>query len=344
MAKRCKASDIKVGVVGYGGAFNMGKGHLKEMAQAGMTPSAVAEIDPARLEAAAGDFPGIGLYNSVGEMLGKSDVDLVTIITPHNTHAALACQCLRAGRHVVVEKPFAITTAECDRMIAAARKHKVMLSTYHNRHWDGCIVQAVKAIRGGAIGEVVRVEAHMGSWGRPRDWWRSSKSISGGILYDWGVHQMEYTLQIVDARIVEVSGFFKTGVWAPKVAWKADTNEDEGFVVVRYAGGAWSTLTITSLDANPKPGWIEVTGTKGTYLMDYNTHTIITPKAGGRKVTRTGPNPPGQWEKYYANVADHLARGAKLVISPEWARRPVHVLDLACRSAAAGKALRAKHS
>jgi predicted dehydrogenase len=219
-----------------------------------------------------------------------------------------------------------------------------MLSTYHNRHWDGCILRAVKAIRGGAIGEVVRVEAHMGSWGKPGDWWRSSKSISGGILYDWGVHQMEYTLQIVDAEIIEVAGFVKTGVWAPKVRWKDDTNEDEGFVVVRYANGAWSTLTITRLDANPKPGWIEVTGTKGTYLMESRTWTIITPKAGGGKVTRTGANPPGRWEKYYRNVADHLAAGAKLVITPEWARRPVHVLDLACRSAAAGKALRAKYA
>jgi len=344
MAKRRKASEIKVGVVGYGGAFNMGRSHLHEMAAAGMTPSAVAEIDPARLEAAAGDFPGIGLYNSVAEMLRKSDVDLVTIITPHNTHARLAIQCLRAGRNVVVEKPFAITTAECDRMIATARRHKVMLSTYHNRHWDGCILRAVKAIRGGAIGDVVRVEAHMGSWGRPRDWWRSSKSISGGILYDWGVHLMEYTLQIVDAKIAEVSGFARKGVWASKVKWGRDTNEDEGFLTVRYANGAWSSLMITSLDAKAKPGWLEITGTKGTYVFDYKTYTRITPSAGGGKVTRTGANPPSKWANYYANVADHLARGAKLVITPEWARRPVHVLDLACRSAAAGKALRAKYA
>jgi len=344
MARQRKASEIKVGVVGYGGAFNMGRSHLKEMAAAGMTPAAVAEIDPARLEAAAADFPGIGLYGSVGQMLRESDVNLVTIITPHNTHAQLACQCLRAGRGVVVEKPFAITTAECDRMIATARRNKVMLSTYHNRHWDGCILQAVKTIRGGAIGDVVRVEAHMGAWGKPRDWWRSSKSVSGGILYDWGVHLMEYTLQIVGAKIVEVSGFARKGVWGPQVKWRADTNEDEGFLTVRYANGAWSTLMITSLDANPKPGWLEITGTRGTYVFDYKTYTLITPGAGGEKVTRTGPNPPSGWEKYYANVADHLARGAKLVITPEWARRPVHVLDLAGRSAAAGKSLRAKYA
>ncbi len=131
-----KAQEIKVGVIGYGGAFDMGRKHLLEMMRAKMTPVAVADIDPSRLEIARGDFPDIETYTSVSSMLKKSDVDLVTIITPHNTHAALALQCLNAGKGVVCEKPLAITTAECDRMIAAARKNRVVLSTYHNRHWD----------------------------------------------------------------------------------------------------------------------------------------------------------------------------------------------------------------
>ncbi|KPK86394.1 MAG: dehydrogenase [Phycisphaerae bacterium SM23_33] len=342
MPRRVRPSDIEVGVIGYGGAFNMGRGHLQEMAAAGMTPKAVADTDPRRLEAAAKDFPGIETYPSAAEMLRKSAVSLVAIITPHNTHARLALQCLRAGRHVVVEKPFAITTAECDAMIRAARKGRRLLSTYHNRHWDGCILQAVKRIRSGAIGEVVRVEAHMGSWGRPGDWWRSSKSISGGILYDWGVHLLEYTFQIIDADIVEVSGHFKTGFWAPKTKWKSDTNEDEGFLLVRYAGGAWSTLCISHLDSNPKPGQVEVTGTKGSYVFDYRTYQLITHRGPATVVTKGG-NPPSQHAKYYQNVADHLSRGRPLVITAEWARRPVHVLDLTCRSAAAGRALPVKY-
>lgn len=89
MKKFAKASDIKVGVIGYGGAFNMGKAHLAEMKKAGMTPVAVAELDKSRLEVATKDFPGIETYLSVDEMLKKSDVNLVAIITPHNTHAKL---------------------------------------------------------------------------------------------------------------------------------------------------------------------------------------------------------------------------------------------------------------
>ena len=188
MPKFKKAKDIKVGVIGYGGAFNMGKGHLNQMKQAGMTPVAVAEIDESRLKVAEEDFPGIETYNSVSKMLKNSDINLVSIITPHNTHAKLAIQCLRAGVSVVCEKPLAITTKECDQMIAEAKKKKLVISTYHNRHWDGCILEAVKQIVDKkVIGDIVRIEAHMGGYSQPKDWWRSSKSVSGGILYDWGV-------------------------------------------------------------------------------------------------------------------------------------------------------------
>ncbi|MBI4977485.1 MAG: Gfo/Idh/MocA family oxidoreductase [Spirochaetes bacterium] len=337
------AADIKVGVIGYGGAFNMGRGHLNEMKKAGMTPVAVAEIDETRLAEARKDFPGIETYNSVAKMLSTSNVDIITIITPHNTHAKLALQCLKAGKSVVCEKPFAITTAECDAMIAEAKKKNLLLTTYHNRHWDGCVMQGLKTIKSGAIGDIVRIEAHMGKWGKPRDWWRSSKTISGGIMYDWGVHILEYSLQILNDDIKEVTGFAKYGFWGPKITWKKDANEDEGYAVVRFAKGEWLTIALTAIDSNPKRGMIEITGTKGSYIMDHNTWEVIKSNDDGSVTISKGNNPPSEWWRYYQNVADHLVKGTKLVITAEWARRPIHILDLADKSAKAGKALAAKY-
>ena len=345
MAKFRKASDIKVGVVGYGGAFNMGRGHLNEMKRAGMTPVAVAEIDAERLKVAAEEFPGIQTYPSLTQMLKKSQVNVITLITPHNTHAKLALEALRAGRHVCCEKPLAITTAECDRMVAAAKRSKVVLTTYHNRHWDGCILQAVKTIHSAKkpIGDIVRIEAHMGGYGKPGNWWRSSKSISGGILYDWGVHLLEYSLQLIDSDIAEVSGYRKQGFWAPRTAWKKDTNEDEGFAIVRFASGQWLTLTISHIDSKPKEGWLEITGTKGTYVFHGGGWKMITHGRNNETVTAEGKNPDGEGWRFYQNVADHLVKGKKLVITPEWSRRPIHILDLADRSAEAGRAMKAKY-
>lgn len=339
-----QSSDIKVGVVGYGGAFNMGRAHLKEMQAAGMTPVAVAEIDPARLAVAEDDFPGIGTFPTVEEMLRKSDADLIVLITPHNTHAPLALKCLRAGRHVVCEKPLAITTAEVDSMLAAAKKSGVMLSTYHNRHWDGCILKAVEAIKKkNAIGEVVRIEAHMNGYGQPGDWWRTSRSISGGILYDWGVHLLEYSLQLIDAKMTEVSGFAREGFWAPKTKWKNDCNEDEGFCVVRFDSGQWLSLSISHIDSKGKDSILEITGTEGTYLLNHQQYQILKKKNGVLR-TEAGPNPPGESAKYYQNVRDHLVDGTELVITGEFSRRPIHILDLAGKSAKTGKAIRTKYA
>ncbi|PCJ60866.1 MAG: dehydrogenase [Planctomycetota bacterium] len=339
-----KAKDIKVGVVGYGGAFNMGKGHLNEMKHAGMTPIAVVEIDAARRKVAEEEFPGIETYSSVSQMLKKSEVNLVTLITPHNTHAKLALECLSAGRHVVSEKPLAITTAECDSMIKKAKQKNLMLSTYHNRHWDGCILTAKKQIqKQKLIGDIYKVEAHMGAYGQPGDWWRSSKSISGGILYDWGVHLLEYSLQLIQSEITEVSGYAKKGFWAGKTAWKKDTNEDEALATVRFKNGTWLNLCVTTLDSNPKPGQIEITGTKGSYIMTGTDYTIVQHRSG-KKIVTSGKNIANKWDEYYKDISSHLSKGTKLTITPEWSRRPIHILDLANKSAKENRAIKAKYS
>ena len=338
-----KPADVKVGCVGYGGAFNMGRQHLNEMAKAGMTPAVVCEINPERRKVAEQEFPGIQTFASVAEMLKKSDVNLLAVITPHNTHGKLALQCLKAGRHVVLEKPMAVTTAECDAMIAEAKKRKLVVSTYHNRHWDGCILEAMDRIGKGQIGDLVRVECRMGYYGSPGEWWRCSKSISGGVLYDWGVHLLEYALQAIKSDIVEVSGFAHNGHWAPTSPWKQDTIEDEANAVVRFKNGCMLTLRISQIEGNGKRGLVEFTGTKGQYVLEGGTFELFSHPKNGETIVVKGKNQEGAGWKFYQNVADHLTKGEPLVITGEWARRPIHILDLAGRSAKLGKAIPAKH-
>ena len=343
-----ETKTIHCGVIGYGGAFNMGRAHLNQMKQAGMTPAAVCEIDPARLAVATTDFPGIATFATAEEMLAESDVELVTIITPHNTHAPLAIQCLKAGRHVVSEKPLAITTAECDAIIAAAETSGKMASTYHNRHWDGHVLSAVDAIvKEGKIGDVVRIDIYWGGRGEPRDWWRSDRAISGGILYDWGVHLLEYALQLVPGQTVtEVTGFAHNGYWlaraTEKKPWHANANEDEARLIARLSGGGSIELIVSSIDAVGRANTFEVIGTGGHYAMNFGGWKI-TKKDGGKTTTEAGGNRPEEGAKFYENIFAHLTRGEPLIITPQYARRMIHVLDLAVQSAKAGKALAAKY-
>ncbi len=338
-------AEIKVGVVGYGGAFNMGRQHLNEMRAAGMTPVAVTEVDAKRLAVATQDFPGIETYGSVKDMLARSKVDLVTVITPHNTHAPLGLEILGAGRHCVLEKPMAITTAECDAMIAAAKDKGVIVSTYHNRHWDGWILKALEIVRAGTIGDVVRVDLHMGSHNAPHAWWRSSRSISGGILYDWGVHLLEYALQVIPSPITEVSGYAHEGYWSAQAGhpYPKDANEDEAQVTVRFASGQRVNLRLSSIDTTPERGFMKITGTKGAHLIEWNDYETTVALPGGLIQTTRGKNPDGQGHKFYENIAAHLTRGEALVITGEWARRPIHILDLGVQSAKQGRALPVVH-
>ena len=340
MSAFASAAEIKVGVIGYGGAFNMGRAHLQQMQLAGMTPLAVVELNEERLAVAREEFPGIQTYTTVEAMLAESDVNLVTLITPHDTHTSLALQCLRAGKHVCVEKPMAVTTDDCREMAAEAEARGLVVTTYHNRHWDGCILKARRQILDERlIGDVVRIEACNGRHGLPGSWWRSSKSVSGGVLYDWGVHLTEYALQLIDDEMVEVFGVAHRGRWNSECSWGEDTNEDEATAVVRFKGGAMFTLRVSQLEAEPPEFAVKVTGTHGCYSFSPHGGYRVVSFQNGERFEANGKEQESEGWRYYQNVADHLVDDAALIITAAWSTRPIHVLDLACRSAAEGRTL-----
>ena len=327
--------QIKVGTIGYGGAFNMGKHHLNEMVQnKGFVPTAVCDVDPERVLAATKDFPGIETYTDIATMLRKSQVELLVVILPHNLHAKAALQCMHSGRHVVVEKPFAVTVEECDAMIAAAKKHKVVLSTYHNRHWDACIITIMKHLS--KIGRPFRWESFNGGYKEPAEWWRSYKEISGGVIYDWGAHFVEWMLQVMDYEMLEVAGF------QVKEVWKKSTNEDELEAVVRFKGNAVASHTASDITLAGKD-MIRITGTKGAIIASHATVDVYTRNDAGEKIRTSVKMEPGRNLDYYKNLHDHMLHGKTLIITPELARRVIQVLDYAGKSARQGSALKAKY-
>ncbi|MBN2308342.1 MAG: ThuA domain-containing protein, partial [Candidatus Hydrogenedentes bacterium] len=117
--RRPQPKPLKVGTIGYSDLFSMGKLHLTSLRDsAGFEPVAVCELVERHRKRAEEEIPGVKSYSSVKQMLNKSDVELLVIVTEHNKHAQLAIQCLGAGRHVVTEKPFSVTVKEADAMIA----------------------------------------------------------------------------------------------------------------------------------------------------------------------------------------------------------------------------------
>lgn len=328
---------LKAAVIGYGGAYNMGKAHLDLMQAAGMVPAAVVEIDPERLAVATQDFPGIELYDSVDTFLSNSDANVVAVITPHDTHADLGLRCLRAGKHVVMEKPMAITGAECDALIDAAKAKDLLVTTFHNRHWDGCILRAKKVILDEKrIGSVYRIDLDVGIRGQIADWWRSSNRISGGALYDWGVHLLEYSFQVVRGKPLEVSGYRHHGYW--KTRWNEDTIDDEIGAMIRLDDGAVIQLKVTTLDPQTGRNMVTFYGTEGSYGFDMDGYELLL-RENGVETAERGPNPPGEQTRFYPNIADAIQGKDSLVITPEYAASFIRIIELCHRSALEGRTL-----
>jgi predicted dehydrogenase len=324
---------IRAGLVGYGGAFNMGRHHAEGMQKTGvMKVVAVCDPDPKRREAAKQELPGVSTFASVGAMLRGADFDLAIIITPHNSHARLALQCLRARKHVILEKPMCITVREATAMIEAAKRSKVMLSVYHNRRWDGDYLAIREVIAKGLIGDVFHLEAFGGGYGHPGHWWRSNKRISGGAFYDWGAHFVDWVLGIIPEKIVNVTGFFH------KRVWKDVTNEDQVRAVVRFANGAVADVQLSNIARAGKPRW-RILGTKGAIVDEGGGSLRVTTDVQGMSAQMEVKHKQGEWHKYYENIAAHLTKGAPLIVKAEQARRVIEVIEYAERSSKAGRSL-----
>jgi len=322
---------VKAAVVGYGPAFGMGKYHAESMKATGVIEVvAVCDPDPKRLKAARNEMGDVRTYDDVRKLAKDKDVQLAAVVVPHNVHCAVALPLLKAGKHVVVEKPFALTIKECDRMIEAAEKAGVTLSVFHNRRQDGDFLAVKDIISQGYIGDVFHFEATSGGYSRPGEWWRSNKKISGGLFYDWGAHFVDWVLQLMPGKIKTVSGQFQ------KRVWKHTTNEDHVEAYVKFDSGAIAHIQLSDIAAASKPKWY-ILGTEGA-IVDTGREgkfTVYT-RARDRVASFEVEHYKTVWN-YYDMLADHLIKGAPNPVTPQSARRVIAMIELAERSSKTGK-------
>ena len=324
---------LKVGVIGYGGAFNMGRHHLNEMKNAGFIPVAACDIDPARSAAAEREFPGIQNYTSIDTMLKQTDAELLTVILPHAAHAKAAVEVLNSGRHCIVEKPMAISSDEVHAMIGAAEKNQRLLSVYHNRRWDGDFLVIEEIIRHRKLlGDIFKIETGMSHFASPGSWWRSSKEISGGLHYDWGAHLLFWALALMDGPIESVMATTQ------KRLWYHVSNEDHVEAHIRFKNGATLDFEISSIAALPRPRW-RILGTRGAILdhWDDNAFQLALHDRGITSEPQRIKYRPSQGYRYYENIADHLGLDDPLEITAQKAGRVIHVLHAIDTSARSGK-------
>lgn len=306
---------IKGSVIGYGAQGILHATLLK--GTDGIELVAICDIIPERCEVARQDFENVQIYSNIDHMLDDTNIDLVVVVLPHNLHADVAIQCSKAGKHVIVEKPMCITVKEANDMILAAKENNRMLSVYHNRRWDADFLTLKRIVNDGLIGEVFRVEIWDGGYyqGNPFEW-RRQKTKSGGLFYDWGVHYLDWLLQLVQYPIINVTGFCYDKVWTNI------SNEDHAEVTIRFANGVKATVihsTITTINREYWTLW----GSKGAITGGRNGITVSLPQGKQPIEIEPGLNLTG----YYDNIVNHLTKGEKLIVKAEEARRVICVIE-----------------
>jgi predicted dehydrogenase len=329
---------LDVGLLGYGA---IAKAHTTSInATSGLAVAGVCDLSVSRRELASREL-GVATYDSLDAMLGESDIGLVLVGTPPSHHADPVVASLRAGKHVVCEKPFAITVEDVDRMLDAAVGARRVLTVYQSRRWDPDFIALRETVRSGSIGESFYMESFIGGFDHPCDYWHSHEPISGGMIYDWGSHYFDWVLQLFGGAVTSVSAV------AQKRVWHDVTNADQVRVDLTFDGGEQATFMQSDVAAALKPKWY-LLGTHGAVVGDWRPGadppadlpaviTISRPSAGGLDV-ETPALAPRDETGFYRNLADHIAWGEPLAVLPDESRRTVAVMEAATQSIALGGA------
>lgn len=184
-------NKIGVGLIGYGLGGRVFHAPYVQ-ASPGLSLRAVVSRNPAKVHA---DLPGVVVLPTVDDLLGQSGIDLVIVCSPDAFHADHALAALDAGKHVLVDKPFATSLADATRVARRAEARGKLLTVFHNRRWDADFLTLKRLIREGRLGRIVQFESCFDRW-RPEPAANWKEAREGGSWLDLGPHLVDQALQL----------------------------------------------------------------------------------------------------------------------------------------------------
>ena len=217
--------------------------------------------------------------------------DLVVVAAPNREHVPLGLAAVKAGLHLVVDKPLAASVADAQRLADAAEARGVVASVFHNRRWDGDFLTLKRLVSEGSLGELVRVESRFDRW-RPEvdvDRWREggAPEEAGGLLFDLGPHLIDQALELLGPA---------RSVYAEVRRLRPSAQvDDDVFLGLEHVSGVRSQLWATMLAAQPGPR-LRVLGSRAAYVkwgLDVQEDAL---RAGARPRDHGfGEEPPEAW-------------------------------------------------
>ncbi len=324
------SAPIRTGIVGFG---RVAEGHLKCLHEHEdrFAVEAVCDLTPARREAAtAAGIPQA--YEDLEEFLA-SGVELVYITTHSSTHYQLAKPCLKAGRHIVIEKPITLDADEVAELFSLARERDLVAYPWHNRRFDKDYQAVRRIIAEHDIGDFLRVENRTAG-NRPavgfgvadfNQQWRITADLGGGTLWDFGPHWVDQVLDLVPGTVVGVLGQVRHVRWGDA--------EDFFHITLLFDHGAHVVAGKVDVAFHSFPKWL-IYGSEATVWSEAGMGSAAHWRRDDEEHVLHDPGPAPDMT---ANVADVIRGEASPLITMDQALRTARVLDAARASAAVGK-------
>jgi len=338
-------SPVRVALIGYGYAGKTFHAPLIRSVP-GLELVVVVSRDASKVNA---DMSGVDVVATPHDVMTNPDIDLVVIASPNDTHAPLARAALQAGKHVVVDKPFAIDLSQARELAALAAEQDRVLSVFQNRRWDSDFLGVCQTMADGLLGEVRHFESHIDRY-RPevRARWREQQGPGSGIWYDLGPHLIDQVLLLFGApeRVMASLAVLRDG---GEVA-------DWAHVVLEY-GARRVILHASMLVAGGSPRFT-LHGTRASLVKmraDRQEAQLLSGMQPGSEswgddpdelllydakgdVTRL-PVSAGDQRRYYAALRDAVTGYGGNPVTPLQAVTVMAVLEAAIESAASGRAV-----
>jgi scyllo-inositol 2-dehydrogenase (NADP+) len=281
------------------------------------------------------DHPGVRVVASAAELLEDPAVELVVVAAPNAVHHELAAAALRAGRHVVVDKPFTLSTAEADDLIVLAESQGRLLSVFQSRRWDGDFLTVRRCLEAGPLG---RVSSFSSRYDRfrpaPKGGWKEQDVPGSGLLWDLGPHLIDQALQLF--------GLPET-VWADLAVQRPGV-EAVDWVQLVLGYGRLRVLLHAGMEVRDPGPRFEVHGDRGSLLtwgLDRpEVEAILTTEVDGLQVRGRLAGVPDDHRAFYAAMAAAVAGEGPVPVTAAEARDTVMVIEHALASSREGRVVR----
>ena len=253
---------FKYAVIGYGFIGRRHVDTLKSFEDSDCI--AVCDISPKRLQEVKNLYPDMEIYDNADDLLANTEIDGVIISANNNQHKALVIKAARAGKHIICEKPAAMTVSELDEMTKEAEKAGVTFTVHQQRRYDKDFRCVKECYDKKLVGDIYTIQNSLYGYNGNMHDWHIYKSEGGGMLYDWGVHLIDQILYMVDSRLVSVFADVRNVI---------NREVDDYFkILLRFENRVTAEIELGTYFLSDRKDWFErhwyVGGNKGSMYVD----------------------------------------------------------------------------